>query len=100
MKKIRNPHLVELGRTGLTRFGGYIYEEWLTDLQGSKGAQVYKKMADGDAIIGGMLFAFREICKSAPWFAVPGGSSQDHLESAEFLESCLYDMATPVAINP
>jgi hypothetical protein len=95
MKKIRNPHLVELGRMGLTRFGGYIYEEWLTDLQGAKGAQVYKKMADGDAIIGGMLFAFREICKSAPWFAVPGGSSQDHLESAEFLESCLYDMATP-----
>lgn len=95
MKKNRNPHLVELGRTGLTRFGGYIYEEWLTELQGAKGAQVYKKMADGDAIIGGMLFAFREICKSAPWFAVPGGSSQDDLEAAEFLESCLYDMATP-----
>jgi hypothetical protein len=95
MSKKNNPHLIELGRTGLTRFGGYIYEEWLADLQGSKGAQVYKKMADGDAIIGGMLFAFREICKSAPWFAVPGGSSQDDLEAAKFLESCLYDMATP-----
>ncbi len=95
MSKKSNPHLIELGRTGLTRFGGYIYEEWLADLQGAKGAQVYKKMADGDAIIGGMLFAFREICKSAPWFAVPGGSSPDDLEAAQFLESCLYDMATP-----
>lgn len=95
MSKKNNPQLIELGRTGLTRFGGYIFEEWLADLQGAKGAQVYKKMADGDAIIGGMLFAFREICKSAPWFAVPGGSSSDDLEVAEFLESCLFDMATP-----
>ena len=87
MSKKNNPQLIELGRTGLTRFGGYIFEEWLADLQGAKGAQVYKKMADGDAIIGGMLFAFREICKSAPWFAVPGGSSSDDLEVAEFLES-------------
>ena len=94
MGKKRNAYLVELGRTGLTRFGGYIYEEWLADLQGQKGATVYKKMADGDAIVGGMLFAFREICKSAPWFAVPGDSG-DGKEAARFLESCLYDMASP-----
>ncbi|NPV63666.1 MAG: hypothetical protein HPY61_13765 [Methanotrichaceae archaeon] len=91
----KNRHLIELGRTGLTRFGGYIYEEWLAELQGSKGALIYKKMADSDAIIGGMLFAFREICKSAPWFAVPAGNEPEDLEAAKFLESCLYDMASP-----
>jgi len=52
-------------------------------------------MADGDAIVGVMLFAFREICKSAPWFAVPGEGSGDGMEAARFLESCLYDMASP-----
>ncbi len=91
----KNRHLIELGRTGLTRFGGYIYEEWLADLQGSRGAQIYRKMSDTDAIVGGMLFAFKEICKSATWFAVPAGNSQEDLEAAKFLESCLYDMASP-----
>ncbi len=91
----KNRHLTELGRTGLTRFGGYIYEEWLADLQGSKGAKIYRKMSDTDAIVGGMLFAFKEICKSAPWFAVPGGDSQDDLGAAKHLESSLYDMAIP-----
>ena len=34
MANKKNMKLVEMGRTGLTRFGGYIYEEWLTELQG------------------------------------------------------------------
>ena len=36
MAKKRNMKLVEMGRTGLTRFGGYISEEWLPELQGRR----------------------------------------------------------------
>lgn len=52
-------------------------------------------MADGDAIVGGYLFAIQQLAKSVPWFAVPGDSSQEGLEAAKFLESCIYDMSTP-----
>ncbi|HNX09603.1 MAG TPA: hypothetical protein PKL29_05770 [Methanothrix sp.] len=90
----KNMKLVEMGRTGLTRFGGYISEEWLPELQGRKGAEVYKRMADSDAIIGGYLFAIKEIAKSVPWFAVPADSSDECQEDARFLESCIYDMSS------
>ena len=91
----KNMRLVEVGRTGLTRFGGYISEEWLPDLQGRKGAEVYKRMADGDSIVGGYLFAIKEIAKSVPWFAVPANSSEEAQQDARFLESCIYDMSSP-----
>lgn len=95
MANKKNMKLVEMGRTGLTRFGGYISEEWLPELQGRKGAEVYKRMADSDAIIGGYLFAIKEIAKSVPWFAVPANSSEEGQEDAKYLESCIYDMSTP-----
>jgi hypothetical protein len=91
----KNMKLVEMGRTGLTRFGGYISEEWLPELQGRKGAEIYKRMADSDAIIGGYLFAIKEIAKSVPWFAVPGNSSEMGQKDARYLESCIYDMSSP-----
>ena len=91
----KNMKLVEMGRTGLTRFGGYISEEWLPELQGRKGAEIYRRMADGDAIVGGYLFAIKEIAKSVPWFAVPGDSSERGQKDARYLESCIYDMSSP-----
>ena len=91
----KNMKLVEMGRTGLTRFGGYISEEWLPELQGRKGAEVYRKMADSEAIVGGYLFAIKEIAKSVPWFAVPANSSEEGQEDAKYLESCIYDMSMP-----
>jgi len=91
----KNMKLVEMGRTGLTRFGGYISEEWLSELQGSKGAEIYRRMADGDAIVGGYMFAIKEIAKSVPWFAVPANSSEEGQNDAKYLESCIYDMSSP-----
>jgi hypothetical protein len=90
----KNMRLVEVGRTGLTRFGGYISEEWLPELQGRKGAEVYKRMADSDAVVGGYLFAIKEIAKSVPWFAVPASGSEAAQQDARFLESCIYDMSS------
>ena len=100
MANKKNMKLVEMGRTGLTRFGGYISEEWLPELQGRKGAEIYKRMADSDAIIGGYLFAIKEIAKSVPWFAVPANSSQEAQQDARFLESCIYDMSSPWPSTP
>lgn len=85
--------LGEIGRTGLTRFGGIISEEWLPELSGSRGATTYKKMSSNDAIIGGMLFAIEMLGKGVSWFSVPGGQREIDQEAARFLESCLFDMS-------
>ena len=42
----------ELGRIGQKRYGGFFYEEFLRELQGRKGVEVYREMADNDDVIG------------------------------------------------
>ncbi len=42
------PDLTELGSTGLRRSGGTVYEEFLVNLRGIRGAKTYREMADND----------------------------------------------------
>lgn len=84
---------VELGRSGLTRFGGHIDEEWATELSGSKGAVVYKKMATGDPVVGAMLFAIRMLISNVSWWTEPGGDSEADRAAADFVQSCIHDMS-------
>ena len=47
--------LRELGLTGLERFGGWVYEEFLQELQGQRAVQVYQEMSSNDPVIGAVL---------------------------------------------
>lgn len=84
----------EAGSTGLTRFGGYISEEWLRDLQGVRGVKIYKEMRDNDAIVGAFLYAIEMLLRQVSWHAVKGGDSKADEEAKDFLETCLGDMAS------
>jgi len=84
---------LELGSTGLSRWGGYIQEEWLPELQGIKAIRVYKEMRDNDPIIGAILFAIKMLCRQVTWRVEATGASNADREAATFLESCLYDMS-------
>ena len=46
-----------LGVTGLNRQGGLINEEWLKQLEGTKGVKIYTEMKDNDPVIGAILYA-------------------------------------------
>lgn len=85
--------LVEIGRTGLTRFGGWISEEWLKDLQGAKGIKIYKEMRDNCPITGAILFAIEMLIRQATWHVEAAGITKQDEEAKDFLESCLYDMS-------
>jgi len=87
-----NPFL-EIGSTGLTRFGGWIYEEWLKDLQGQKAIKIYKEMRDSDPVIGAILFAIKMLIRQASWRVEAGGNTRQDEEAKEFLESCMKDMS-------
>lgn len=82
----------ELGRIGQKRYGGFFYEEFLRELQGRRGVEVYREMADNDDVIGAILFAIEMLIRQATWTIQPGGGEEIDQEAAEFIESCMYDM--------
>lgn len=92
-EQVKFKPLVELGSTGLNRWGGYISEEWLTELAGTKAATVYREMSDNDPIIGAVLFAIRMLCRQVDWRVDPADESAEARDAAQFLESCRGDMS-------
>ena len=83
----------EYGKTGLYRFNtGWIYEEFLRELQGRRGVEVYKEMADNDDVIGAILFATEMLMRQAKWNIQEAGDSTIDMEAAEFVRTCMGDM--------
>ncbi len=82
----------ELGRIGQRRYNGIIYEEFLPDLRGKRGIEVYREMVENDDIVGAILFAIEMLVRQASWNVEPSGDSAKDKEAAIFVESCMNDM--------
>lgn len=82
----------EIGRVGQRRYGGIFYEEFLSELRGRKGAEVFTEMSNNDETIGAILFAIEMLARQASWNVEPGGSTAKDREAAEFVKSCMDDM--------
>lgn len=82
----------EYGRIGQNRYGGIFFEEFLTELQGQKGIEMYKEMSENDDIIGAMLFAIEMLMRQAAWDVEPAGSTEADKKAAAFIKSCMEDM--------
>jgi phage gp29-like protein len=96
----QKPDFQELGSTGLRRSGGTVYEEFLVNLRGIRGARIYREMADNDPTIGSMLFAIEKVVTRLEWRVDPysdnsadGEITPEDKEVADFIESCLHDMS-------
>ncbi len=94
------PDLQELGSTGLRRSGGTVFEEFLVNLRGQRGARIYREMADNDPTIGSMLYAIEKVITRLEWRVDPfsddsqdGDISKEDKEVAVFVESCIHDMS-------
>lgn len=82
-----------IGVTGVYIPSGYVFDEFLHELQDVKGRKVYREMADNDAIIGAFLHTADSILRSAEWH-VDAAEADTDKEHAEFFESCMHDMAS------
>lgn len=92
----KNP-FAELGATGLKQWSGYVREEFLRELSGTRGIQKYREMRDNDAVIGAVLFAIEMLLRAVE-FRIEGISpSSDDQRAADFVESALGDMEQPWA---
>lgn len=82
----------EIGRIGQRRYGGTIYEEFLHELRGTRGIEVYREMSENDDVVGAILFAIEMLVRQCDWNIEPGGNTAKDKEAAEFVESCMHDM--------
>jgi len=82
----------EIGRIGQRRYGGTIYEEFLHELRGKRGIEVYREMSENDDVVGAILFAIEMLVRQCRWNVEPGGDTAKDKEAAEFVESCMNDM--------
>lgn len=86
------PSMKEYGRIGQRRYAGMFSEEFLRELQGRRGIEVYREMAENDEICGAIIYAIETLIRQASWSVQPGGGTTKDRECAEFIESCMNDM--------
>lgn len=92
---LRNtPDFSEMGVTGLTRWGNYVYEEFLPQLLYPQAAKVYKEMSDNDPTIGAVIYMVKQLIKKAGWSVTPASESATDVAAAQFLQECMDDMST------
>lgn len=96
----RKLDLSELGSTGLRRSGGTVYEEFLVNLRGLRGARIYREMADNDPVVGSIIYAIEKVITRLDWRVDPyrdntvdGEPEESDIEVANFVEDCMYDMS-------
>ena len=82
----------ELGRIGQRRYSGVFFEEFLHELRGSKGAEVFTEMSSNDSTIGAILFAIENLMRHCEFNIEPAGNTAKDKEAAEFVEQCMNDM--------
>jgi hypothetical protein len=83
----------ELGVTGLRRWSGYVDEEFLPALRGRKAVQIFREMADNDAIVGALLFTIDMLIRAVDWHVQAASSAPADQQAAQFVESCMEDMS-------
>lgn len=86
------PRKGEIGRIGQHRYSGILMEEFLPELQGIRGVEVYREMSDNDETVGAILFVIEMLMRQCTFNVEPGGNSAKDKEAAEFVESCMNDM--------
>lgn len=83
----------ELGVSGLRRWGGYVDEEFLPQLQGRNAVKVFREMANNDPIVGALLFAVEQLLRQLTWRVEPASPNWEDQAAAMFVEECMNDMS-------
>lgn len=87
-----HPITATVGTTGLRQTSGYVREEFLRDLQGLKGREVYHEMSLNDSTAGAVLFAIKMLLRSVEWSVVPTDADDTRaVEAAELIEGMLFE---------
>lgn len=75
-----------VGSTGTTVYGGYFSEEYLQDLVGRSGAEIFNKMRRGDGQMGMVMRAIKNPIRSAKFCHEAATDDERDVEIARFLD--------------
>jgi hypothetical protein len=84
---------LELGALGLKRAAGYLDEEFLPQIRGRKGVEVFREMSQNDPIVTALLFSIDRLLRNVEWRVDPAGKSKQDADAAKLLETCMDDMS-------
>lgn len=88
----KKPPLTKVAAVGGYRHAsGYVYDEFLPKLRGTRGRAKYREMVDTDPVIGGMIYGISSIIRAADWNAQPSEADIDG-QYAKWLEDTIYNM--------
>lgn len=93
MPKKERPNFRELGVSGLKYGWEGVREEFLRDLQGSKGRKIFHEMEATDPTCGAILFAITQVVSSANWYVDLDLYSDNTKKAAQFIQENLHDMS-------
>ena len=83
----------ELGALGLRRAAGYLDEEFLPQIRGRKGVEVFREMSQNDPTVSALLFAVDRLLRNVEWRVDPAGKTKADTDAAKLLETCMDDMS-------
>lgn len=83
----------DFGSYGLRQYGGWVREEFLTQLIGQRAATAYREMMDNSATVGAMIFATTQAMRRVDWRVEPVDDSAKAKKYAEFADSLRLDMS-------
>lgn len=85
----------EIGYTGLKRFGGILHEEFLAELRGRQGREIFREMSDNDAVIGSFLYAIEQAIRRIEWYVDPPVTdrSNEAMRATMYVRSLKDDMS-------
>ena len=86
------PGFKQLGTSGLTRYSGYVYEEFLPKLRWPSAGKIYTEMGDNDPVIGAILYLAEMLIRNVSWDVKAASDSAADKEAAKFLKECMSDM--------
>jgi hypothetical protein len=87
------PTYMEIGTTGINRWGKDVFEEFIPNLRWPRAGKIYKEMSSNDPVITATLLASRQLIRSVTWSVKPASSSRADKQAAQFLTECLNDMS-------
>lgn len=97
-RRIQRPQFepYAVGDIGLNRAGGYITDEFLPELSGSRGMRVYREMSENDPTCGAILFGIEMLVRNAKWTLQSASDDPQAEEQKQFADEVLFqDMAHP-----
>jgi len=89
----KSADFIEIGRSGLKRFGGLVHQEFLTTLRNRQGIAVFREMKDNDPVIGAALTILEQTIRKATWFIELKEDTQEQQKAGQFLRECMTDMS-------